>query len=143
MALGKADNSTIRQNSELKITTNIWVRMLVLSGSVGQLVPRAIVDIIRLTTREQQILELLAQGKSSKEIASALRVTVATVASHRKALCRKLNIHSVAGLVHWATRVCCMRHDIHGVVLPTQEDCLVLIFGNTVTYYLGRIGDVI
>ena len=52
-----------------------------------------------LTARERQILLLLAQGKSSKEIAVLLGITIATVASHRKSICHKLNVHSVAELI--------------------------------------------
>jgi DNA-binding NarL/FixJ family response regulator len=57
-----------------------------------------------LTTREQQILALLAQGRTSKEMATVLNISVATIGSHRRNLCRKLNLHSTAELVHYAAR---------------------------------------
>jgi DNA-binding CsgD family transcriptional regulator len=59
----------------------------------------------QLTPRESEVLALLGEGKTSKEIASILNTAVATVASHRKSLCRKLNAHSVAELVHRATAI--------------------------------------
>jgi DNA-binding NarL/FixJ family response regulator len=55
-----------------------------------------------LAAREWEVLALLAQGRTSKEIASALNITASTVSSHRKSLCRKLNVHSAAELVHAA-----------------------------------------
>ncbi len=55
-----------------------------------------------LTARENEILELVGKGLSSKEIASALNVSVQTVANHRKSICRKLGLHSTAELVAYA-----------------------------------------
>lgn len=57
---------------------------------------------VRLTAKEREVLALLAEGKTSKEIAYALKTQASTVASHRKALCRKLSAHSAAELVHKA-----------------------------------------
>jgi DNA-binding CsgD family transcriptional regulator len=56
-----------------------------------------------LTAREHEVMMLLGRGKTSKEIAIHLNISAATVGSHRKALCRKLNVHSTAELVHFAT----------------------------------------
>jgi DNA-binding NarL/FixJ family response regulator len=55
-----------------------------------------------LTAREQQILTLLGHGKTSKEIAAILNLSVTTIGSHRRSLCRKLQAHSTAELVHRA-----------------------------------------
>ncbi len=52
----------------------------------------------QLSDREQEVLELVAQGLSSKEIASRLNITVNTVNTHRKSITRKTGIKSVAGL---------------------------------------------
>ncbi|HLH01123.1 MAG TPA: helix-turn-helix transcriptional regulator [Bryobacteraceae bacterium] len=60
-------------------------------------------DLSELSARKREILELLAQGKTSKEIATALQTAVETVATHRKAICRKLSLHSTAELVRYAT----------------------------------------
>lgn len=57
------------------------------------------------TTRELEILELLAQGKTSKEIAALLNLGVTTIATHRKRICRKLGAHSTAELICYAAVV--------------------------------------
>ena len=55
-----------------------------------------------LTNREREVLILIADGLSNKEIASRLNVGVRTVETHRERIMRKLNIHSVAGLTRFA-----------------------------------------
>lgn len=55
-----------------------------------------------LSRREREVLALLADGLSNKEIARALRVGVRTVETHRERIMRKLEIHSVAGLTKYA-----------------------------------------
>jgi DNA-binding NarL/FixJ family response regulator len=57
-----------------------------------------------LTGREREVLQMLSEGHSSKEIAGALQVSVKTVESHRKNIMDKLNIHSVAELTKYAIR---------------------------------------
>jgi len=57
-----------------------------------------------LTDREREVLQLIAEGLSSKEIASMLGVSLKTVDSHRSNLMEKLDIHKVSGLVRFAIR---------------------------------------
>ncbi|HOD36317.1 MAG TPA: response regulator transcription factor [Syntrophales bacterium] len=57
-----------------------------------------------LTQREREILQLLAEGQSSKEIASHLGVSVKTVETHRRNMMQKLNMRSVAELTKYAIR---------------------------------------
>jgi len=57
-----------------------------------------------LSPRERQTLQLIAEGKTTKEIASILSVSVKTVESHRLRTMNKLNIHSVAELTRYALR---------------------------------------
>jgi DNA-binding NarL/FixJ family response regulator len=57
-----------------------------------------------LTNRERQVLQLIAEGKTTKEIAVILGVSVKTGESHRSALMGKLDIHSIAELVRYAIR---------------------------------------
>jgi len=57
-----------------------------------------------LTARQREILQLIAEGKSTKEIASILRVSVKTVESHRALLMERVGIHDIAGLVRLAIR---------------------------------------
>lgn len=58
----------------------------------------------RLTPREREVVQLLAEGKSSKEVAVALDLSVKTAETHRTNLMRKLDLHSVADLVRYAVR---------------------------------------
>ena len=57
-----------------------------------------------LTPRERQVLQLIAEGKTTKEAASVLDVSVKTAETHRTNLMEKLDIHSTAGLVRYAIR---------------------------------------
>src|ERR1700686_867061 len=59
---------------------------------------------LRLTARQKQILQLLAEGKSSKEVAVALSISVKTAETHRANIMRRLDYHSVADLVRYAVR---------------------------------------
>jgi DNA-binding NarL/FixJ family response regulator len=57
-----------------------------------------------LTPREREVLQLLAEGKSNKEVASALDISVMTVETHRANIMHKLGVHSIAELVRYAVR---------------------------------------
>jgi DNA-binding NarL/FixJ family response regulator len=59
---------------------------------------------LRLTARQRQILQLLAEGKSSKEVAAALNISVKTAETHRANIMRRLDYHSVSKLVRYAIR---------------------------------------
>jgi len=61
-------------------------------------------DTNNLSPREREVVQLLAEGKSSKEIASCLFVSSKTIEVHRHNIMEKLNIHSVAGLTKFAIR---------------------------------------
>jgi len=58
-----------------------------------------------ISDRERQVLQLVAEGKTTKEIASLLGISVKTAESHRSNLMEKLNIHDTAGLVRYAIRI--------------------------------------
>ena len=62
----------------------------------------AAADTGHLTVREREVLTLIAEGLSNKEIACQLSVGVRTVETHRERTMRKLNIHTVAGLTRYA-----------------------------------------
>ena len=61
--------------------------------------------IAMLTDREREVLKLVAEGHSSKEIAPMLGVSLKTIDSHRSNLMDKLDIHKVSGLVRYAIRM--------------------------------------
>lgn len=56
------------------------------------------------TSREREIIQLLAEGSSNKEVASALGISEKTVETHRAAVMRKLGLHSIGELVRYAIR---------------------------------------
>jgi DNA-binding NarL/FixJ family response regulator len=58
----------------------------------------------RLTPRERQVVQLLAEGKTSKEVAVTLNLSVKTAETHRTNIMRKLDLHSVADLTLYALR---------------------------------------
>jgi len=65
-------------------------------------VPETVHD--RLTSREREIVQLLAEGKSSKEVANSLNISVKTAETHRANIMRKLQLHTVSELVRYAVR---------------------------------------
>lgn len=81
------------------------------TGARGSLEPKQNDAREALTGREQTILLQLAQGKSNKEVAIALDISVRTVETHRKNIKRKLGISSTAGLTRYALE--------HGVLQGT------------------------
>ena len=64
----------------------------------------------QLTLREKQVLQLIAEGKTTKDIASVLGISAKTAESHRTRLMHKLDIHETASLVRYAIR--------HGIIQP-------------------------
>lgn len=63
-----------------------------------------VADVQRLTRRELQVLQLIADGKSTKEIAGTLEVSVKTIETHRKQIMDKLGIRTTAGLTKYCIR---------------------------------------
>ncbi len=61
--------------------------------------------LARLTPRQVEIIQLIAEGRTNQEIAHALGIGVKTVETHRAALMERLDIHDVPGLVRFAVRV--------------------------------------
>lgn len=81
-----------------------------LSPGVGAAVAHAIrtggaLPDERLTPREREVLQLVAEGKTTKEIAAILHVSVKTADTHRTRLMQKLDIHDIAGLTRYAVRL--------------------------------------
>ncbi len=60
------------------------------------------VNGLRLTSRESEVLQLVAEGSANKQIAAALGISIKTVEKHRQHLMDKLNIHDTAGLTRYA-----------------------------------------
>ncbi|KZY02989.1 MULTISPECIES: response regulator transcription factor [unclassified Sulfitobacter] len=81
------------------------------TGAQGSLAPKDGAEREALTEREQTILLKLAQGRTNKDVAQALDISVRTVETHRKNIKRKLGISSTAGLTRYAME--------HGVLQGT------------------------
>lgn len=58
----------------------------------------------QLTSRQREVLQLIAEGHTTKDIAQRLNLSVGTVETHRTELMQRLDIHDVAGLVRYAIR---------------------------------------
>jgi DNA-binding NarL/FixJ family response regulator len=84
------------------------VERMILEGYVRKLTQKADgdgnFDALQLTSRQREIVQLLAEGKSSKEVAVALEISVKTVDTHRSNIMRRLDYHSLADLVRYAVR---------------------------------------
>jgi len=61
-------------------------------------------DLQRLTPREREVLQLIAEGHTNREIAALLQLSAKTVDTHRTSLMRKLDLHDVQGLTRFAVR---------------------------------------
>jgi DNA-binding CsgD family transcriptional regulator len=61
-------------------------------------------NVTRLSPREREVVQLVTEGKASKEIATILNVSLSTAETHRSNIFRKLRLHSIAELVLYAVR---------------------------------------
>jgi DNA-binding NarL/FixJ family response regulator len=73
------------------------------SKSLEDLAPLGMLE--RLTPRQREILQLIAEGHTTQEIAAKLNISVKTAETHRTQLMDRLDIHDIAGLVRYAIRV--------------------------------------
>ncbi|HEY7818354.1 MAG TPA: response regulator transcription factor [Vicinamibacteria bacterium] len=80
------------------------VNEVVLRGYLGEEPLKGETSGGKLTPREREIVQLLAEGLSSKEVAGTLHISVKTAETHRTNIMRKLDIHSVSELVRYAVR---------------------------------------
>ncbi|HUK99762.1 MAG TPA: response regulator transcription factor [Nitrospirota bacterium] len=77
---------------------------IVIKDYVNRIPKNEFSSLSGLTTREREVLQLLSEGKKTKEIAELLRVSIKTAESYRQQLMEKLNIHSIAELTKLAIR---------------------------------------
>ena len=96
---------------KLAIDAVMTGRQYLCTGAQGSIAPKQGGAREALTEREQTILLELAQGKSNKDVAKSLEISVRTVETHRKNIKRKLGISSTAGLTRYALE--------HGVLQGT------------------------
>lgn len=81
------------------------ISQAVLDGYLGSGKAAAGAGLEKLTTRQREILQLLAEGQGTRDIAARLGLSAKTVESHRAQLMDRLDIHDVPGLVRFAIRV--------------------------------------
>jgi DNA-binding NarL/FixJ family response regulator len=73
-------------------------------GAGDRIGPKAVTKV-RLTPREAEVLQLIAEGKANKQTAAQLGISIKTVEKHRQSLMTKLDIHDVAGLTRHAIAI--------------------------------------
>jgi len=83
----------------------------VIDKTLGRIVPQNS-PLERLTPRQREILQLIAEGRSTKQIADTLKLSVKTVETHRAQLMSRLEIFDVPGLVRYAIRVGMISSDL-------------------------------
>ena len=103
---GKAQNDTRQKDSVPRVRRRG-------EGYISPQVSNAVLDDYRrhvtnpidtLTSREREVLQMLAEGKTNKEIAVILNLSVYTVDAHRGRIMEKLNLHSINEMVRFAVR---------------------------------------
>lgn len=100
--------------AELQLAIQVAVRgEMYLSPSISKRVLQDYIQLVgssggmldALTPRQREVLQLIAEGRTMKEIAQALQISVKTVESHRTQLMERLDLHDVTGLVRFAIRI--------------------------------------
>ena len=95
----------VRTVSEGKSFFSPAISKMLLEDYVRQIREKEVEDSYDLlTTRERQILQLIAEGRSNKEVANLLDLSVYTVETHRGNILQKLNLHGVPELILYAVR---------------------------------------
>ena len=97
--------NAIRSVKEGKAFLSPAISKMLVDDYVRRLEQRGVEDSYELlTTREREVLQLLAEGKSNKEVANMLNLSLYTVETHRGNILQKLNLHSVPELILYAVR---------------------------------------
>ena len=96
--------SAIREVTSGRVYTSPKITHVVMEGYVRKLTQPEPGEPSPITPREREVLQLLAEGKATKEIASHLHLSVNTVDTHRRHIMEKLDLHSVAELTKYAIR---------------------------------------
>ncbi len=97
--------NAVRLVSEGKSFFSPSVSRMLVEDYVRQLQEKDVEDSYELlTTRERELLQLIAEGKSNKDIANMLNLSLYTVETHRSNILSKLNLHSVPELILYAVR---------------------------------------
>lgn len=101
---GRVLVTAIEQLSQHRPFFTSSISEMILNGFLNPAPPAGRKPRSPLTAREREILQLIAEGKSTKEVATLLAISVKTAETHRVNLMRKLGLHSVGELVRYAIR---------------------------------------
>ena len=97
--------NAVRAVSDGKAFFSPAISKMLVEDYMRQMQERSVEDSYELlTTREREVLQLLAEGKNNKEVASLLNLSLYTVETHRSNIFQKLNLHSGAELILYAIR---------------------------------------
>ena len=97
--------NAVKAVSEGKAFFSPAISKMLVEDYMRQMQERAVEDSYELlTTREREVLQLLAEGKNNKDVASLLNLSLYTVETHRSNILQKLNLHSGAELILYAIR---------------------------------------
>ena len=97
--------NAVKAVSEGKAFFSPAISKMMVEDYMRQMQERAVEDSYELlTTREREVLQLLAEGKNNKEVAGLLNLSLYTVETHRSNIFQKLNLHSGAELILYAIR---------------------------------------
>ena len=97
--------NAVRAVSEGKAFFSPAISKMLVEDYMRQMQERAVDDSYELlTTREREVLQLLAEGKNNKDVANILNLSLYTVETHRSNILQKLNLHSGAELILYAIR---------------------------------------
>jgi DNA-binding NarL/FixJ family response regulator len=86
--------------------------------SKGELKPKS----VKLSPRETEVLQLVAEGEANKQIAGTLGISIKTVEKHRQNLMMKLNIHDTAGLTRYAISEGTIENSVQLTIIDTDVD---------------------
>jgi DNA-binding NarL/FixJ family response regulator len=102
---GTADLTTaVEAMQQCKSIFSSRVADLMMDGYKRNRVDLDAAKVPKLSPREREVVQLISEGKASKEVAAILNVTLATAETHRSNILRKLKLHSIAELVMYAVR---------------------------------------
>jgi DNA-binding NarL/FixJ family response regulator len=97
----------VKSVSQHKSFFSPTIRAMGFASATGRTLPgarKSRAQAGELTSRERQVVQLLAEGKSTKDVATALQITLKTASTHRTNILRKLELHSLADIVRYAIR---------------------------------------
>lgn len=106
--LKSAEAADLEQAIKSAARGEIYLSPPISRQAIKDYVPRADSEgtrLDRLTPRQREVLQLIAEGHTTKAIAQILKISVKTVETHRAQLMERLDIHDVAGLVRYAIRI--------------------------------------